>query len=169
MLKKFCIAVAIAALSSLAVQAQKANLNGTWRLNVAKSFMGQEHPFSNYEFTKKIEQTGENISIVETGFHNSVVNVPLPDSKTAMQVSTDGKEHEVHMSTGIPSQPESVLHVTATWQASTLELVQNVMGLANMTKHRLFLSDDGSQLIDMVEGHNIYGDSEQRLVFDKLQ
>jgi len=105
MLKRFRIAVALAALSSLAVQAQKANLSGTWRLNVAKSFMGQEHPFNNYEFTKKIEQSGENISIVETGFHNSVVNVPLPDSKTSMQVSTDGKEHEVRMSTGIPSQP----------------------------------------------------------------
>jgi hypothetical protein len=37
-----------------------------------------------------------------------------------------------------------------------------------MTKQRLFLSSDGSQLIDLVEGHNIYGDSEQRLVFDKL-
>jgi hypothetical protein len=168
MLKTFCIAVVLAVLSSLAAQAQKANLSGTWRLNVAKSFMGQEHPFSNYEFTRKIQQSGESISIAETGIHNSVVNVPLPDSNTAMQVTADGNEHEVHMSTGNPSQPESVLHVTATWQAGTLELVQIVLGLANMTKHRLFLSDDGSQLIDLVEGHNIYGDSEQRLVFDKL-
>jgi hypothetical protein len=61
-----------------------------------------------------------------------------------------------------------VVPVTAKWQADTLELVQNVSGLANMTKQRLFLSGDGSQLIDLVEGHNIYGDSEQRLVFDKL-
>jgi hypothetical protein len=168
MFKRCCIAIVFAALSLPVAHAQNASLSGTWRLNVAKSFMGQEHPFSNYEFTKKIQQTGESISIAETGFHNSVVNVPLPDSKTAMQVSTDGKEHEVHMSTGNASQPESVLHVTATWQAGTLELVQNVMGLANMTKHRLFLSNDGSQLVDLVEGHNIYGDSEQRLVFDKL-
>lgn len=167
MLTKFCIALILAALSSPVAQAQKANLSGTWRLNVAKSFMGQEHPFSNYEFTKKIEQTGDNISITETGIHNSVVNVPLPDSKTTMQVAADGKEHEVRMSTS-PGQPESAIRVTATWQAGTLEIVQIVSGLANMTKQRLFLSDDGSQLIELVEGHNIYGDSEQRLVFDKL-
>lgn len=167
-MRRVFLGFALAALLSLAAQAQKANLSGTWRLNVAKSFMGQDHPFSNYEFTKKIAQSGENISINETGIHNSVVNVPLPDSNTSMQVAADGKEHEVHMSTGNPRQPESVLHVTATWQAGTLELVQIVSGLANMTKHRLFLSDDGSQLIELVEGHNIYGDSEQRLVFDKV-
>ena len=167
-MRRIFLAFTLAGLASLAAQAQKANLSGTWRLNVAKSYMGQEHPFSNYEFTKKIELTGENITINETGIHNSVVNVPLPDSKTSMHVAADGKEHEVHMSTGNPRQPESVLHVTATWQAGTLELVQIVSGLANMTRHRLFLSDDGSQLIDLVEGHNIYGDSEQRLVFDKL-
>ena len=167
-MRRIFLAFILAGLSSLAAQAQKANLSGTWRLNVAKSYMGQEHPFSNYEFTKKIEQTGENITIKETGIHNSVVNVPLPDSNMSMQVAADGKEHEVHMSAGNPRQRESVLHVTAKWQAGTLELVQIVSGLANMTKHRLFLSDDGSQLIDLVEGHNIYGDSEQRLVFDKL-
>jgi len=167
-MRRIFLAFMLAALAPIAAQAQKTNLGGTWRLNVAKSSMGQEHPFSNYEFTKKIEQTGDSISITETGIHNSVVNVPLPDSNTAMQVTADGKEHEVHMSTGDPRQPESVIHVTATWQAGTLELVQIVSGLANMTKHRLFLSDDGEQLIDLVEGHNIYGDSEQRLVFDKL-
>ena len=162
------LALMFAALAPIAAQAQKTTLDGTWRLNVAKSLMGQEHPFSNYEFTKKIQQTGDSISITETGIHNSVVNVPLPDSHTAMQVTADGKEHEVHMSTGDPRQPEAVFHVTATWQAGTLELVQIVMGLANMTKHRMFLSEDGSQLVDLVEGHNIYGDSEQRLVFDRL-
>jgi hypothetical protein len=167
-MRRLYTAMILAALAPLAAHAQKANLSGTWRLNVAKSFMGQEHPFSDYEFTKKIELNGDNISVTETGIHNSVVNVPLPDSKTAMQVTTDGKQHEVHISSSSGNQQDSLVRVTATWQGNTLELVQNVSGLANMTKHRLFLSDDGSQLIDLVEGHNIYGDSEQRLVFDKL-
>ncbi len=167
-MRKLYIAIMLAAIAPLFAQSPKANLSGTWRLNVSRSFMGMEHPFSNYEFTKKIDQTGDNISITETAIHNSVVNVPLPDSTTSMQVAADGQEHEVHISTGDRSRPSAVVAVTATWQAGTLELVQNVSGLANMTKHRLFLSDNGSQLIDLVEGHNIYGDSEQRLVFEKL-
>ena len=168
-MRRFFIAFMLLVLAPFAVQAQKANLSGTWRLNVAKSYMGQEHPFSNYEFTKKIYQAGDKLSIAEIGLHNSVVNVPLPDSNTSMQVTADGKEHEVSVSTGNQNQPTSQINVTATWQAGTLELVQIISGLANMTKHRLFLSEDGTQLIDLVEGHNIYGDSEQRLVFDKLQ
>jgi hypothetical protein len=167
-MRKYQIAAILAALAPFAAHAQKANLSGTWRLNVSKSFMGMEHPFSNYEFTKKIQQTGETISVTDTAIHNSNVNIPLPDSTTSMQISADGKEHEVHISTSDPNRPVSVVPVTARWQADTLELVQNVSGLANMTKQRLFLSGDGAQLIDLVEGHNIYGDSEQRLVFDKL-
>ena len=167
-MRKLYIAIMLGAMAPLLAQSPKANLSGSWRLNVSKSFMGMEHPFSNYELTKKIDQTGENISITDSAIHNSNVNIPLPDSTTSIQVSTDGKEHLVHVSSSIRSQPESNVPMTATWQAGTLEIVQNVMGLANMTKHRLFLSGDGSQLIDLVEGHNIYGDSEQRLVFDKL-
>ena len=167
-MRKLYIAIMLGAMAPLLAQSPKANLSGSWRLNVSKSFMGMEHPFSNYELTKKIDQTGENISITDSAIHNSNVNIPLPDSTTSIQVSTDGKEHLVQVSSSIRSQPESNVPLTAKWQAGTLEIVQNVMGLANMTKHRLFLSGDGSQLIDLVEGHNIYGDSEQRLVFDKL-
>jgi hypothetical protein len=167
-MRKLYIAIMLGAMAPLLAQSPKANLSGSWRLNVSKSFMGMEHPFSNYELTKKIDQTGENISITDSAIHNSNVNIPLPDSTTSIQVSTDGKEHLVQVSSSIRSQPESNVPMTAKWQAGTLEIVQNVMGLANMTKHRLFLSGDGSQLIDLVEGHNIYGDSEQRLVFDKL-
>lgn len=167
-MRRLFFTMMLAALAPIATLSQTTNISGAWRLNVSKSFMGMEHPFSNYELTKKIDQTSENISITDSAIHNSNVNIPLPDSTTSIQVSTDGKEHLVHVSSSIRSQPESNVPMTATWQAGTLEIVQNVMGLANMTKHRLFLSGDGSQLIDLVEGHNIYGDSEQRLVFDKL-
>jgi hypothetical protein len=167
-MRRLFFAIMLVALAQMTARPQTANLSGTWRLNVSKSFMGMEHPFSNYELTKKIDQAGENISITDTAIHNSNVNIPLPDSSTSMQVATDGKEHLVQVSSSNRNQPESNVPMTATWQAGTLELVQNVTGLANMTKHRIFLSGDGSQLIDLVEGHNIYGDSEQRLVFDKV-
>jgi len=169
MYKMLSIAFLLAAFGPVTAQAQSANLSGTWRLNVAQSFMGQEHPFSDYLFTKTIAQTGENITITETGIHNSTVNVPLPDSEVSMQVSTDGKEHDVQFSSIQPRKSTTVNKVTATWQGNTLELVQLVSGLANMTKHRLFLSEDGAHLIDLVEGHTVYGDLQQRLVFDKVQ
>jgi len=168
MRKDIFVAIMLAAIAPLLAQSQKPNLSGSWRLNVAKSYMGQEHPFIDYQLTKKIELTGDTLSITDTAIHNSNVNIPLPDSTTTMQVAADGKEHEVQMQSGNRRQRASVAKVTAAWQGGTLELVQVVTGLANMSKQRLFLSDDGSQLIDLVENHNVYGDGEQRLVLDKL-
>src|SRR5512146_337825 len=163
---RLCSVILLAAIAPLFAHAQSVNLNGTWKLNVAKSFMGMEHPFSDYQLTKKIEQNGDSITITDIAIHNSMVNIPLPDSTTTMQLTSDGKEREVHMASGGRRQGSaSTTKVTATWQGGTLELLQIVSGLANMTKHRLFRSRDGSQLIDMVEGHSLYGDSEQRLVF----
>lgn len=169
MKRLICIAFLFAAIASSGAWAQSVNLSGTWRLNVGKSFMGQDHPFSDYLFTKRIVQSGDSITFTETGIHNSNVNIPLPDSESSMQVTADGKEHEVQLLSIKPNKSTATNRVTATWQGNTLELVQLVSGLANMTKHRLFLSEDGSQLVDLVEGHNIYGDLQQRLVFDKVQ
>jgi len=168
-MKKLIAVFLLAAVAPFALHAQSANLSGTWRLNVSKSFMGQEHPFSDYLFTKRIAQSGDSITITETAVHNSNVNVPLPDSETSLQFTADGKEHEVQFSSIKPQKSTATRRVTAAWQGNTLELIQFVSGLANMTKQRLFLSTDGSQLVDLVEGHNIYGDLEQRLVFDKVQ
>ena len=168
-MKRIIGAVFIFAAATIALHAQSINISGTWRLNVSKSFMGQDHPFSDYLFTKRIVQSGENITITETGIHNSNVNVPLPDSESSMQVTTDGKEHEVQLQSIKPNKTTATNRVTATWEGNTLELVQLVSGLGTMTKHRLFLLEDGAQLVDLVEGHNIYGDLQQRLVFDKVQ
>lgn len=57
----------------------------------------------------------------------------------------------------------------ATWLGNTLELLQLNNGLADYGKQRLFLSDDGSRLIDLVELRSLYGDSEQEFVFVKSQ
>jgi hypothetical protein len=40
-------------------------------------------------------------------------------------------------------------------------------GSPSSTKRRYFLSEDGAHLIELVEAHNGFGDTEQRLVFDK--
>jgi hypothetical protein len=171
MRNRVCIVMMLAvAAASLAAHAQKqaVDLSGTWKLNVARSFMGGDHPFPDYELTKKIEQTGDTISITDRALHNSVVNIPLPDSTTTMQLAADGKEHEVQIPV-FPGRPPAKAQVTATWQGCTLSVLQINNGLANYGKQRLFLSEDGAQLVDLVETHSIWGDSEQRLVFDKAQ
>ena len=167
MRNRLCAVMMLAALTALAAQAQKANLDGTWKLNVARSFMGGDHPFPDYQLTKRIEQKNDAISITDVGVNNSVVNIPLPDSTSTLEVAVDGKEHEVQLPPPFPGRPPAKALVTATWQGCTLELRQITAGLANYAIHRLFLSQDGSQLIDLVEQHSIYGDSEQRLVFEK--
>jgi hypothetical protein len=159
------IFIALSAVS-LAAHAQKADLSGTWRLNVAQSFMGNDHPFPDYDFTKKIEQSGDTITITDTALHNSVVNVPLPDLHTSMQVPADGKEHEIEIPTA--GRPPQKAAVTATFQGQTLELRQLNPNMSNYSKQRLFLSDDSAHLIILSESHTIYGDTEQRLVFDKV-
>ena len=64
--------------------------------------------------------------------------------------------------------PPRTAQVTATWQGGTLALRQITSGLSNYGIERLFLSDDRTQLIVLVERHSTFGDREQRLVFDKL-
>jgi hypothetical protein len=159
----------LAGAMSCAAQTPRGNLDGNWRLNVSRSFLGGDHPFDDYQLTKRIEHRGDTISITDTSVHNSVVNIPLPDSATTLSVATDGHEHELELPGGFPGSPPAKVRVTADWQGCALELRQVTSGLAIYAVHRLFLSDDGSQLIDQVEQHSIFGDSEQRLVFDKGQ
>ena len=169
MTRRICVLIMmVVGVMSPGAQAQKANLNGTWKLDLTKSFMGGDHLFPDYRLTRKIELKGSTISITDSSVHNSVVNIPLPDATMTMELSIDGKEHEVQLSAGFPGRPPSKVKVTAEWQGCTLEIVQMTSGFATYGKQRLFLSDDGSQLIDLVEQHSIYGDSEQRLVFDKV-
>jgi hypothetical protein len=167
MRNRLYIAIMLAGVSSLSVHAQKASFNGTWKLNVPKSFMGMDHPFRDYELTKKIEVKGDAILIIDTAVHNSVMNTPLPDSTTTMELAEDGKEHDVQLPPAFPGTPPIKVRVTAEWQGCTLELVEAASGPASYSRHRLFLSEGGSQLIVLVEQHSAFGDSEQRLVFEK--
>lgn len=161
--------LAFAAVAALTAQAQAPSFAGTWRLNIAQSFLGPEHPFPDYALTRTIQQTGDTFSVTDASVHNSFVNIPLPDATLAWSVATDGKEHAVKLPSSLPGAPPSTAQVTATWQAGTLEVFQSANGLAAYGKQRFFLSGDTSQLVVLVEQHSIYGDSEQRLVFDKAK
>jgi hypothetical protein len=159
----------LAAAGSLAAHAQTANLAGTWKLNIAKSDLAGDHPFPDYTLTKKIVQSGESLIITDSATHASFVNIPMPDSTNTMQLATDGKGHEVPVPPSYPGGPTGKAQMTATWQGNNLELLEIINGLAIYATHRLFLSTDGNQLIDLAEQHTNYGDTVQRLVFDKAQ
>lgn len=159
----------LAAIAPLIAHAQKTNFAGTWKLDLAKSDMAGDHPFPDYALTRKVDQTGDSISMTDSAVHVSFVNIPLPDSTTTVQITADGKEHEVEIPSGFPGRPPSKVQLTATWQGNTLELLEITNGLALYSTHRLFLSTDGTQLTDLAEQHSNYGDTVQRLIFDKAQ
>lgn len=100
-----------------------------------------------------------------------MVNIPMPDSKTTMLLVADGQEHEVTGPSFFPGMPPAKMKVVAEWQGGTLlvnEAGQSFAG-PSTTQRRFFLSEDGLQLIELIEGHNSFGDTQQRLVFDKQQ
>jgi len=160
---------ALAAAMTLPAVAQKPSLSGTWKLNVEKSFLAGDHPAKDYELTKIIVQSPGVIKQTDIAVHVSMMNIPLPDAKTTVELATDGQEHEVTGAASFPGMPPVKMKVVASWQGGTLLVSETGRGFGGLSKtqRRYFVSDDGSQLIELVEGHSGFGDNEQRLVFDK--
>jgi hypothetical protein len=150
---------------------QAGKLDGTWKLNLAKSFLGAEHPVTDYQLTKKIEVKHRTASIIDTSVNATMANIPLPDSKNSLAFAVDGKEHDAQVSVGFPGVPSMPAKISATWEGCSLAVEIRGVGpgaaLIGTTKQRLFLSEDGSQLIVLIERRATYFDSEQKLIFDK--
>ena len=160
-------AVVLLAIAGSHAMAQNNGMSGTWKLNLAKSFMGSDHPSSDYQLTKKIELKNGLVSITDSSVHATIVGIQLPDSVTTTEMATDGKEHDIKLPSVFPGIPEMSGKASAAWQGCTLEVHQVIAAFDSSTKQRLFLSDDKSQLIVLVEGHSTFLDTEQRLVFEK--
>jgi hypothetical protein len=166
-MKKLSALVLLAGIAGAHAKAQSINLSGTWNLNVAKSLMGSDHPSSDYQLTKKIEQKNGMLSITDNSVHATMAGIQLADATTTMDVVADGKEHAIRMPSAFPGIPEMPGKVSALWQGCTLEVHLIILAFGSTTKQRLFLSEDGKQLIVLVEGHSTYLDTEQRLVFER--
>jgi len=161
--------LALAAGMAIPAAAQKTDLSGTWKLNLQKSFLAGDHPAKDYEFTKVFAQQAGVVKQTDIARHVSMMNIPLPDSNITSELVADGKEHEITTPAPFPGMPPGKMKVVAEWQGGTLlvtETGQSFGGRSSL-RRRYFLSDDGSQLIEVVEGHNGFGDTEQRLIFDK--
>ncbi len=168
-MRKCLTGIAIILAMALPVAAEQVNLSGTWKLNLATSFMAGDHPYPDYEFTKVLIQEGQNIRQTDIGKHVSVVNIPLPDSRVSVDLIADGQEHDAELPGPFPGMPPAKLKVVAEWQGQTLLVTERnaSAGSASVATRRYFLSADGAHLIELVEEHNSFGDTEQRLVFDK--
>lgn len=147
--------------------AQSKNITGTWKLNVAKSSMGSDHPVSDYQLTKKIEQKNGLISIKDSSVHATIAGISLADTVSTIEVAPDGREYDIKVPSPFPGIPEMPGKASAVWEGCTLEVHQVIPAFSSSTKQRVFLSEDGSQLIVLVEGHSTFLDTEQRLVFEK--
>jgi hypothetical protein len=168
-MRTFFAAIALLIATALPVAAQQVSFSGTWKLNLGTSFMGADHPAPDYELTKVLVQEGRTIRQTDIGKQVSIVNIPLPDSQVSTELIADGEEHDAQAPPFFPGMPSAKLKVTAEWQGNTLFIKECSAdtGPPSSAERRYFLSEDGAHLIELVESHNSFGDSEQRLVFDK--
>lgn len=161
----------LAAASGAMAAAQTPNLSGTWKLNTTVSFFGGEHPANDYQLIKIIAAQGESIDITDIQVHANRVNIPLPDSKLQTELVPDGKERPGQAPPMFPGLPPLSFAVTTEWQGATLFIrrVGSSSSFATNSQMRYYLSADNSQLIELVESHFLFGDSAQRLVFDRTR
>lgn len=161
--------LALAVAFTLPAIAQKPDLSGTWNLNLKKSFLGGDHPDKDYALTKIIVQKDGAIQQTDIAVHVSMMNIPMPDSKSTIELVTDGQEHEILTPAPFPGLPPAKMTVTVEWQGGTVFVTETGRGFMGLSKtlRRYYLSGDGSKLIELIEGHNGFGDTQQRLVFDK--
>jgi hypothetical protein len=168
-MKKFWTVGVMLVSCTLSAQVQKPDFNGTWKLRISKSSMGSDHNFPNYAYTKIIVAKGNSFRMTDIQVNPSIVNIALPDSKTTHELRLDGTEQEEEMPAAFPGTPPTKVNVSGEWQGSTVFIQQRgqMFGGAMISRQRYFLSEDGSQLIELFERHGISGDKEQRLVFEK--
>ena len=82
-MRRYLAVLAIALTMALPVAAQQGNLSGTWKLNLATSFMGGDHPAPDYELTKVLSQEGQTIRQTDVAKHVSIVNIPQFKARSA--------------------------------------------------------------------------------------
>lgn len=147
------------------------DMSGTWRLNLAKSFLGSEHPEPDYELVWKLEQSSHGIRMTEIAENRSIVNIPLPNSTQTTEYVLDGQQRNVVRPGIFPGMPKRTIGMRSVWQGGTVWIEErSEPNSSNFIAHRrIFLSEDSSQLIEIYKTQAIFGDSEQRRVFERVR
>jgi hypothetical protein len=164
------IVFALAALLSLPARAANPDLSGVWKLNLARSFLAGDHAQPNFELTRIIEQRGSGITQTDIAAHAAMMNFPLPDSRTVIQIIFDGREHDAIAPSRFAGIPPGPVAISASWEGGTLVVTEiaRELGAECTMRLRYFLAGNGRELIVLVEAHSHIEDREQRLVFDRL-
>jgi len=167
---KILIAIILCGAAQIA-QAQEPRLNGTWKLNLSKSYMAGEHPLQNYGLTWVIEQNSSRVVLVEKSTNPSFANIRVPDTETRSEIVPDGVESEVMRAGNMPGAKPSSAVIKAEWQGSTLLITERgaAWGGPALTLRRIFVSNDGAQLCELLEVHSPMLDAEERLVFERVK
>jgi hypothetical protein len=160
--------LALTGLLTLPLPAQQMNLSGSWKINLAKSALAGDHPLPGYELRKEIEQKGSKFVISDSTVHASMFGMPIPDSTVTNEYVSGEK---MRRSSG-PCPfgiPPSEIQIAAEQQGGTLLITEvgGCFGIAATTERRYFLSADGAQLNELINSRSSFGDTEQRLVFDR--
>jgi hypothetical protein len=143
---------------------------GEWRLDLRKSRMGPDHPSSNYAFTKIFERKGSILVQKDHEVNAEIAGFEIPERNSTAELVPDSQEHTVQTQGFLPGMPSIPTQMTVEWQGDNLEVkesIQTFIGAINSSR-RYFLSDDRTELIELVEQHAVYSDSEQRLVFTRI-
>ncbi len=135
----------------------KPNFAGTWKLNLAKSDLGQMVPTSE---TDTIAQTADAVtvavaSVSERGNRNTAYTVKLDGSDTPNQTPTDS--------------PFKILSSKAEWQGSSLVITQTTsfQDSKGTVQSTYSLSDDGKTLTKSTHVVFDQGAFDSKSVYDK--
>ena len=147
--------------------ARRSAFAGTWRLDRKKSLMGSDHPEANYGFTKTFELKGSTIAQKDHELNVDIVGMALPERNSTAELVLDGQEHTIQVPGLFPGMPPSPTRIIAEWQGDNLMVLESGESFIGpvTNSRRYFLSEDGTELIEIITGRTSFGDSEQKLVF----
>jgi len=149
------IALAIAALASIALAVDKPNFSGDWKMNAAKSNFGAIPAPATY--TRKVTHAEPSITI-----ENTQTGTQLGDQHDTRTYTTDGKE--------ISYQANGAdVKAAMTWDGNALLINSkaSIQGMDILIKDTITLADDGKTMTDAVHVAAPQGEIELTLVFDK--
>jgi hypothetical protein len=145
----------IAALSSIALAADKPNFSGDWKMNAAKSNFGPVPAPAT--FTRKVMHAEPSLTIEDTQ-----TGTAAGDQHDSRTYTTDGKEI-AYQANGMD------LKSAATWDGDALQIdtKASIQGTDVVIKDKITLGDDGKTMTDAVHIAAPQGEIDVTVVFDK--
>ena len=151
----FKLVLIFAALTGIALAADKPDFSGDWKLNAAKSTFGPIPAPATY--TRKVTQADSTMTIEDTQ-----TGTALGDQHDIRTYTTDGKE--------ISYQANGAdVKAAMTWDGDALQIKAkaSIQGMDLIITDKVTLGDDGKTMTDAIHIATGQGDIELKLVFDK--